>query len=82
MQGSLHGDRLVLLTVENTYAGALVEKDGTLQSTKPNGGGIGLESVAHIAEKDGGYCRFLYGDGVFTANVMLRADDLDGAGSG
>lgn len=82
LQGSLHGDRLVLLTVENTYAGALVEKDGTLQSTKPNGGGIGLESVAHIAEKDGGYCRFLYGDGVFTANVMLRADDLDGAGSG
>jgi hypothetical protein len=28
--------------------------------------------VAHIAEKTGGYCKFLYGNGVFTANVMLR----------
>lgn len=72
LKGSLHRDRLVLLTVENTYAGALVEKDGTLQSTKSDGGGIGLESVARIAEKNGGYCRFLYGNGVFTANVMLR----------
>lgn len=72
LKGSLHRDRLVLLTVENAYAGALVEQDGTLQSTKSDGGGIGLESVARIAEKNGGYCRFLYGNGVFTANVMLR----------
>ena len=36
------------------------------------GVGVGLQSVAHIAEKNGGYCRFLYGDGVFTANIMLR----------
>ena len=72
LKSSLHRDRLVLLTVENTYAGALVEQDGTLQSTKSDGGGIGLESVARIAEKNGGYCRFLYGSGVFTANVMLR----------
>ena len=72
LKSSLHRDRLVLLTVENTYAGALVEQDGTLQSTKSDGGGIGLESVARIAEKNGGYCRFLYGNGVFTANVMLR----------
>lgn len=62
----------MLLTVENTYAGELIERDGVLQSTKLEGGGIGLESVARIAEKNGGYCRFLHGGGVFTANVMLR----------
>ena len=72
LKGSLHGDKLVLLTVENTYAGELIERDGVLQSTKLEGGGIGLESVARIAEKNGGYCRFLHGGGVFTANVMLR----------
>ena len=72
LKGSLHRDRLVLLTVENTYAGELIERDGVLQSTKLEGGGIGLESVARIAEKNGGYCRFLHGGGVFTANVMLR----------
>lgn len=72
LKGSLHGDRLVLLTVENAYSGELAERDGALQSTKPGGGGIGLASVAHIAEKNGGYFRLMYGEGVFTANVMLR----------
>lgn len=72
LRASLHGDNLVLLTVENAYTGRLVARDGVLQSTKRPGPGVGLQSVAHIAEKNGGYCRFLYGDGVFTANIMLR----------
>ena len=72
LKASLHGDNLVLLTVENSYSGQLVEKEGVLQSTKRSGAGVGLQSVAHIAEKSGGYCRFLYGDGTFIANVMLR----------
>lgn len=72
LRACLHGDRLVLLTVENLYSGELVKQNNVLRSTKPGGAGIGLRSVAHIAEKNGGYCRFVYGDGVFTANVMLR----------
>lgn len=72
LKGFLHGDRLVLLTVENAYAGDLLEQNGVLLSTKPGGSGIGLESVTRIAEKNGGYCRFLHGEGVFTTNVMLR----------
>ena len=32
---------------------------------------MGLQSVARVAGKNRGYCRFLYGSGVFTANVML-----------
>lgn len=71
---SLHGDRLVLITVENLYSGELVQRNDVLQSTKPGGAGLGLRSVAHIAEKSGGYCRFVHGDGVFTANVMLRGE--------
>lgn len=74
LRASLHGDRLVLLTVENRYSGELVQQNNVLRSTKPGGAGIGLQSVAHIAEKNGGYCRFVYGDGVFTANVMLRGE--------
>lgn len=72
LRAALHGDNLVLLTVENPYSGQLIERDGVFQSTKRAGVGVGLQSVAHIAEKNGGYCRFLYGNGVFTANVMLR----------
>ena len=75
LRGTLHGDKLVLLTVENAYSGQLLERDGVLQSTKRRGEGVGLQSVAHIAEKGGGYCRFLHGGGVFTANVMLRGGD-------
>ena len=66
------GEELVLLTVENAYTGEIAELDGVLLSSKRPGEGIGLQSVAHIAEKTGGYCKFLYGNGVFTANVMLR----------
>ena len=72
LKGALHGEKLVLLTVENAYSGQLLERDGVLQSTKRRGEGVGLQSVAHIAEKGGGYCRFLHGGGIFTANVMLR----------
>ena len=71
---SLRGDNLVLITVENAYRGPLTQWEGVLQSSKRPGEGLGLQSVAHIAEKTGGYCRFLYGDGVFTANVMLRGE--------
>lgn len=72
LSASLRGENLVLLTVENAYSGTLEERGGVLQSTKRPGDGVGLQSVAHIAEKNGGYCRFLHGGGVFTANVMLR----------
>lgn len=72
LKAALHGENLVLLTVENAYSGELLERNGTLQSTKRRSGGVGLQSVAHIAEKNGGYCRFLHEGGVFTANVMLR----------
>lgn len=72
LRASLRGDNLVLITVENAYGGQLTEQAGVLQSSKRPGEGLGLQSVAHIAEKGGGYCRFLYGNGVFTANVMLR----------
>lgn len=72
LRACVHGDRLLLLTVENPYSGEIVQKNNVFQSTKPGGTGIGLQSVAHIAEKNGGYCKFVYGDGVFTANVLLH----------
>lgn len=72
VQAHLHSDHMVLLTVENTYDGTIREKDGAFLSSKRRGEGVGLQSVRHIAEKNGGYSRFLYGDGRFCANVILR----------
>ena len=68
----LRSGNMLLLSVENSYDGEVREKNGVFLSSKRPGEGIGLQAVQHAAEKSGGYCRFHYGDGVFTANVMLR----------
>lgn len=70
----LYSKYMVLVTVENTYDGAIKEKNGVFQSSKRRGAGVGIQSVRRIAEKNGGYSRFSYKDGVFCANVMLRAE--------
>lgn len=68
----LHSGHMVLLSVENTYDRKVKEKDGVLLSSKRPGEGIGLQAVQHTAEKNGGYCRFHYEEGVFCVNVILR----------
>lgn len=68
----LHSENMLLLSVENSYDVEVQERNGVFLSSKRSGEGIGLQAVQHTAEKNGGYCRFHYGDGVFTANVMLR----------
>lgn len=72
VQAHLHSGHMVLLSVENTYDGKIREEDGVFLSAKRPGEGVGLQAVRHTAEKNGGYSRFHYGDGVFTANVILR----------
>ena len=71
----LHSENMLLLSVENSYDGEVREKNGVFLSSKRPGEGIGLQAVQHTAEKNGGYCRFHYGDGVFTANVLLRGEE-------
>ena len=75
VQAYLHCDHMVLLSVENAYDGKIREKNGVFLSSKRPGEGVGLQAVRHTAEKNGGYVRFHYGDGVFTANVILRSGD-------
>lgn len=72
MSARLHAEHMVLLSVENNYDGKVNEKNGVFLSSKRPGEGIGLQAVRHIAEKNGGYCRFLFGNGIFCANVILR----------
>ncbi len=72
IEARLHSTHVLLLTVENTYAGEVRAKDGVFQSSKRKGSGTGIQSVRRIAEKNGGACDFSYSDGIFRANVMLR----------
>ena len=68
----LHHNHLLLIQVENTFDGKIEKKDDIFQSSKRPGDGIGIQSVRHIAEKNGGASNFTFEDGVFTAQIMLR----------
>lgn len=68
----LHHKHLLLIQVENTFEGKIQEKNHIFQSSKRTGNGVGIQSVRHIAEKNGGDSSFTYENGVFTAKIMLR----------
>ena len=67
-----HHNHLLLIHVENTFDGKIQQKNNIFQSSKRSGNGIGIESVRHITDKNGGACDFTYKDGIFSAKIMLR----------
>ena len=68
----VHAERLLLMQVENACDGEIQETNGVFRSSKRKGNGIGIQSVRHIAEKNGGASTFAYQNGVFCAKIMLR----------
>lgn len=68
----LHHKHLLLIQVENTFDGKIQEKNHIFQSSKHSGNGVGIQSVRHIAAKNGGDSSFTYENGIFTAKIMLR----------
>ena len=67
----VHAERLLLIEVENKFDGEVSEKNGIFRSSKRKGSGIGIQSVSHIAEKNGGASTFTHQNGIFSAKVML-----------
>ena len=67
-----HHNHLLLIHVENTFDGKIQQENNVFQSSKRSGNGIGIESVRHITDKNGGVCDFTYEDGIFSAKIMLR----------
>ena len=65
-------DLFAVIQVENTFDGKIQQKNNIFQSSKHSGNGIGIESVRHITDKNGGACDFTYKDGIFSAKIMLR----------
>ena len=53
-----HHNHLLLIHVENTFDGKIQQKNNIFQSSKHSGNGIGIESVRHIIDKNGGACSF------------------------
>lgn len=75
VKSHLYSEYMILISVENAFEGEIRVKDGVFQSSKRRGEGVGLQSVRHIAEKNGGYSKFIYENGVFYANIILRKAD-------
>ena len=67
-----HHNHLLLIHVENTFDGKIQQENNIFQSSKRSGNGIGIESIRHITDKNGGACDFTYEDGIFSAKIMLR----------
>ena len=64
---------LVVLQIENTYAGELNMADGLPRTTKRGSGhGYGLRSIRSIAERWGGEMSVRAQDGIFKLSVFMR----------
>ena len=68
----VHAEKLLLMLVENACDAEVKETNGVFRSSKRKGNGVGIQSVRHIAEKNGGASTFTYRNNVFSAKIMLR----------
>ncbi len=72
LKSNPRGD-LVVLQIENTYAGEMTMVDGLPRTTKSaNGHGFGLRSIRRIAEKHGGGMSVRAEGGIFKLSVFLK----------
>lgn len=72
LKSNMRGD-LVVLQIENTYAGEMTMVDGLPRTTKSeNGHGFGLRSILRIAEKHGGGMSVRAEDGIFKLSVFMK----------
>ena len=66
---------LVVLQVENTYAGDVTIVDGLPRTTKADSGhGFGTRSIQRIAEKHGGGMSVRAENGIFKLSVVMRPE--------
>ena len=71
VKAMMQGERVIAVTVKNSFGEPPVQKGRQFLSQKHDGEGIGTASVTYIAEKYNGVARFETGDHAFTASVML-----------
>jgi nitrogen fixation/metabolism regulation signal transduction histidine kinase len=66
-------DGLVYLDISNNYTGTLSKaKNGNYLTTKENGKGLGLQSVAHLVKLHNGIFEVDTTENIFRVSLMLR----------
>ena len=63
---------VLTITVDNSFAGAVQKRDKSFLSSKREGEGTGISSVAMVAKRHDGNTRFESKDGMFQASVYLK----------
>lgn len=63
---------MLVITVDNSFDGMTRRRNRQYLSTKPGHMGMGLKSLADIAEKYGGGIEFSHDGNIFHSSVMLR----------
>ncbi|MEG1505042.1 MAG: GHKL domain-containing protein, partial [Lachnospiraceae bacterium] len=64
--------KMMIILVDNTYAGEIIREKGVYASSKRAGNGIGIASICSLAEKYHGIAKFDYDGSLFHASVMLN----------
>lgn len=68
----LHNDSSLYIIAVNSFSGNVKQKGDRYLSTHRNGSGIGLSSVATIAEKNGGTAHFHHDGNEFFSEVVMN----------
>ena len=64
----------ISLNIKNDYSGTLKkDADGGYATTKSNGSGLGLKSVAALVKNNGGFLKITDTDGVFDVSATLKS---------
>lgn len=85
--GQYNGDRfvemcsekkndMILITIDNSFDGLLIQKNDRIYSKKRSGSeeGIGILSIKKLCEKNGGLCKFEADGNRFQVSFLLRND--------
>lgn len=70
----LQQGNMLAVTVDNSFNGEVLQKDGAYLSTKPGHSGLGLSSLMDIAEKYYGGTEFRHVNHTFYSSIMLKLD--------
>lgn len=72
----LYTAQILVITVDNPFAGEIKKTGDTYISQKPNHLGLGIASITSIAQSYDGGIEFTHEDHVFHASVMLNLESL------
>ncbi len=65
-------DRCLYIISENSFDGVVKQRDDAYLSTHKGGSGIGLTSIATVAEKYGGMAKFSHTADCFTIDIVIQ----------